>query len=126
MLPGIYEIAKACFLSGQRRLHANPQLLSSYTKFIQEYLDLHQHMELVQNELERDNVSYILQHGVLRTDGSGKHRVVFNASQRARNGKSLNDHLHVGPKLQSELFGVLTRWRFFQYAFTADIVKIFR
>ena len=53
-------------------------------------------------------------------------RVVFNASQKATSGKSLNDFLHVGPKLQTDLPTIITRWRFFKYVFTADIVKMFR
>ena len=126
MLPGIQDIAKARLLNYERRLNANPQLQAAYVKFMKEYLDLH-HMERVPDEeLQRGNCSYIPHHGVLKADGSGKLRVVFNASQQAKNGKSLNDYLHTGPKLQAELSGVLTRWRLFRFVFTAEIVKMFR
>ena len=93
---------------------------------MKEYHDLN-HMELVpQNELHNEAASYIPHHGVLKSDGSGKLRVVFNASQRSKSCNSVNNYLFKGPKLQSELAGVLTSWRFFRYVFTDDIVKIFR
>ncbi|KAL7299074.1 hypothetical protein TKK_0008164 [Trichogramma kaykai] len=64
-------------------------------------------------------------HGVLKAE-TKKLQVVFNASQKGSNGKSLNDFLLPGPKLQGDITLILTRWRFFKYAFTADIVKMFR
>ncbi|KAL7290921.1 hypothetical protein TKK_0015649 [Trichogramma kaykai] len=64
-------------------------------------------------------------HGVLKPN-SKKLRVVFNTSQKGSNGKSLNDYLLPGPKLQGDVTLILTRWRFFKFAFTADIIKMFR
>ncbi|CAB0031142.1 unnamed protein product [Trichogramma brassicae] len=53
-------------------------------------------------------------------------RVVFNVSQKASNGKTLNDFLHVGAKLQVDIATLLLRWRLGRCAFTADIIKMYR
>ena len=70
--------------------------------------------------------AFLPHHAVVKQDGSGKTRVVFNASETSLNGHSLNSFLHSGPKLQREITTVLTRWRLYKIAFTADIVKMFR
>jgi len=53
-------------------------------------------------------------------------RVVFNGSSRTNTGTSLNECLHVGPKLQTDLDAVLLRWRTYLVAFAADIEKMYR
>jgi len=60
-----------------------------------------------------------------KTDLERKIRIIFNASFRTKNGSSLNDLLLPGPKLQSNLWLMLTCWRTFRFAFCIDIVKIF-
>ena len=123
-LPGSYEIARSQFLRSEQRFRKDRDLSQAYSKFIKEYLDLG-HMEIVPHaELSCPDVYYISHHAILKHDK--KIRVVFNASQKATSGKSLNDFLHVGPKLQTDLLTIITRWRFFKYVFTADIVKMFR
>lgn len=108
----------------ERRLQADPQLYELYRKFMAEYLTLG-HMEPVPPGLvDASNVYYIPHHGILKL--LNKLRVVFNAVQPAKNHKSQNDYLYIRPKLQSELIAVLTRWRFYRYVFTADIIKMFR
>ncbi|XP_029176360.1 uncharacterized protein LOC114944556 [Nylanderia fulva] len=78
-------------------------------------------------EIKGNGSYYLPHHAVVKTaDPSGKIRVVFNASFRTSTGASLNDLLLPGPKLQAELWLILTRWRLFQVAFTTDIVKMFR
>ncbi|XP_062134720.1 uncharacterized protein LOC133844653 [Drosophila sulfurigaster albostrigata] len=59
-------------------------------------------------------------------DTTTKLRVVFNASSPTSNGKSLNDILHTGPILQSDLTIQILKWRFFQFVFNADITKMYR
>ena len=34
--------------------------------------------------------------------------------------------MYIGPKLQEDIFTVIIRWSFFQFAFTCDVVKMFR
>lgn len=55
---------------------------------------------------------------------STKVRIVFDAAANLE-GKSLNDAIHSGPKLQWELVDVLTRFRRAPVALTADISQMF-
>ncbi|CAB0045358.1 unnamed protein product [Trichogramma brassicae] len=120
-LPGSYVIAKQRFLSLERRLAKSPELGQQYNKFMQDYEDLH-HMRKASPAQSNVKTAYIPHHAVV----GKKLRVVFNASQEANNGKSLNDFLHVGGKLQSDISTIILRWRLGRYAFTADIVKMYR
>ena len=125
-LPGSLTIATARLLQAERRLQSNASLRSAYTKFMDELLQLH-HMEpVLEDERTATEAYYMPHHAVLKQDGSGKIRVVFNASQRTKSGRSLNDCLFVGPKLQADISAILTRWRTFKFTFSADIVKRFR
>ena len=91
-----------------------------------EYITLG-HMELVTSLSPTQRVYYMPHHGILKNSVAGsKIRVVFKASQQSSNGVSLNDLLHAGPKVQLDLWLVLTRWIFFPIAFVADIIKMFR
>ena len=53
-----------------------------------------------------------------------KVRVVYDASARTT-GPSLNDCLHVGPKLNTKIFDILLRFRIHRIAIIADIEKAF-
>ena len=125
-LPRSQAIATFRLLQTERRLQSKLELRSAYVRFMEEIIHLH-HMELVTiDERLTPNTYYMPHHVVLRHDGSGKIRVVFNASQSTRSGLSLNDCLYTGPKLQTDISAILTRWRFFSVIFTTDIVKMFR
>ncbi|UYV85166.1 hypothetical protein LAZ67_X004794 [Cordylochernes scorpioides] len=117
------------FFNLEKRLQANPSLKSQYINFMREYLELN-HMELIPlKELKKpsNQCFYLPHHGVLREQSTTtKIRVVFDASSRSTNNLSLNDFLHVGPKLQQNLFNILLRFRTFPIAITADIEKMFR
>ncbi|XP_076398078.1 uncharacterized protein LOC143266413 [Megachile rotundata] len=113
-------------LSCERRLASNSQLAEGYRAFMGEYLDL-DHMEPVMDLEKKTNAYYLPHHAVVkRHDPSAKLRVVFNASFPTSTGNSLNDCLCTGPKLQADLWLVLTRWRLFRNVFTSDIVKMYR
>ncbi|XP_058810074.1 uncharacterized protein LOC131675195, partial [Phymastichus coffea] len=123
-LPSTFAIARARLLGTERRLVRKPNEQKAYVTFMKEYEDLH-HMERIEKpDLDKENYYYIPHHAVFKADGSGKIRVVFNASQDASNGLSLNDCLHAGPKLQRDISVILTRWRYYRFVFSADIVKI--
>lgn len=51
---------------------------------------------------------------------------MFNGSSRTDTGISLNDALMVGPNLQEDLFSILTRFRTFVIALTADVIKMYK
>ncbi|CAI6358565.1 unnamed protein product [Macrosiphum euphorbiae] len=94
---------------------------------MQDYLDSG-HMSYVDNTEGIDNTSfYILHHGVVKSGSSTtKLRVVYDASALSSNGKSLNDYLFVGPKLQQHLPGVILRFRLHAVVFNTDIKQMFR
>ncbi|XP_029166513.1 uncharacterized protein LOC114937263 [Nylanderia fulva] len=102
-------------LAAESRLRRNPSLYQSYVEFLNDYSELG-HMEPVPEAEIKGNGSYYLpHHAVVKTaDPSGKIRVVFNASFRTSTGASLNDLLLPGPKLQAELWLILTSvtWSF--------------
>ena len=53
-------------------------------------------------------------------------RVVFDGSAKTANGRSLNDVMYTGPKLQSDICVVLLRFRMHTYIISADVTKMFR
>ncbi|XP_043493640.1 uncharacterized protein LOC122518673 [Polistes fuscatus] len=70
---------------------------------------------------------YLPHHAVLKhTSITTKLRVVFDASAKTSNGKSLNNVLMVGPTIQEDLFALLVRFRSHAIAITADIAKMYR
>ncbi|XP_054722558.1 uncharacterized protein LOC129232437 [Uloborus diversus] len=87
-------------------------------------------MELVQTEeiiVEDRKCFYMPHHGVIREHSSTtKLRVVFDASAKSSTNISLNDVLHAGPKLQTDLFYILSNFRIHSIALAADIEKMFR
>lgn len=52
--------------------------------------------------------------------------MVFNGSFKTSNNKLLNDILIVRPTIQQDLLSILLRFRKHVYAFTADIIKMYR
>ena len=120
------KIAEACFKRMERRCQRQPEVAKKYETFMEEYLSLHHMEEVPDAEVNSENSSYFPHHAVFKNDGSRKIRVVFNASQKDSNGVSLNSLLYAGPKLQEDVLAILLRWAFFKFAFTCDIVKMFR
>ncbi|KAL7306684.1 hypothetical protein TKK_0001357 [Trichogramma kaykai] len=107
----------------EARTLKSPKIKGMYDDFMQEYLNL-QHMRPSRSDTEGN---YIPHHCIFKNvDSTPKIRVVFNASFKVKNGNSLNDCLLTGPKLQKDLWMILTSWRQFRVAFTADIIKMFR
>lgn len=85
------------------------------------------HMQRIEKQHLPTSNYFIPHHCVLKPDSSTtKLRVVFDASAKTSTGLSLNDILHKGPTVQSELFSILLRFRLHKYVFTADIEKMYR
>ncbi|XP_041450820.1 uncharacterized protein LOC121404732 [Drosophila obscura] len=117
--------AQAQFLKNEQRLQRNLPLKEQYDAVIQEYLELG-HMKAVTPSHDSGHY-YLPHHAVFKPDSTTtKLRVVFNASSPSSNGKSLNDTLHSGPVLPSDLTMQILRWRVFRYVFNADISKMYR
>ncbi|KAL4091200.1 hypothetical protein QTP88_025929 [Uroleucon formosanum] len=70
---------------------------------------------------------YIPHHAMHRPEiDNNKLRVVFDASASNQRGPSLNSCLSPGPILQQDIVDIITRFRLYRHAFTADIEKMYR
>ncbi|XP_050055781.1 LOW QUALITY PROTEIN: uncharacterized protein LOC126549715 [Aphis gossypii] len=117
-----HDMAISRFYNLERKLLKDPLVYDHYRLFMLEYEQLG-HMKLA----SRPGKYYIPHHAVVKRNGAKmKLRVVFDASAKSSSGKSLNDLLHVGPKLQTDITDLLHRCRFNHYIFTADICKMYR
>ncbi|CAH1725014.1 unnamed protein product [Aphis gossypii] len=106
----------------ERRLSKDEELYNAYRDFMDEYIALG-HMKLA----ERTGEYFIPHHAVVkRKENDIKIRVVFDASAPSSSGRSLNDCLATGSKLQTDIGDILLRCRFYKYIFIADIVKMYR
>ncbi|XP_017492994.1 PREDICTED: uncharacterized protein LOC108381095 [Rhagoletis zephyria] len=121
----------------ERKLDGKPQLRERYAEVMQEYFDLGQISPVKSTEKQHSivnafhqptNTSCVLpHHAVFKEEStSTKLRIVFDASCKTSNGRSLNDLLCVGPPLQNELPAVILNWRMHKFVFTADIQKMYR
>ncbi|KAJ8963810.1 hypothetical protein NQ317_000592 [Molorchus minor] len=74
-----------------------------------------------------DSSCYYIPHSyVFRPDSlSTRLRVVMDASAKDAAGKSLNDCLYIGPKLQQDIFSLLLVFRSHPIIVTADIKKMY-
>ncbi|KAL7293520.1 hypothetical protein TKK_0012963 [Trichogramma kaykai] len=110
----------------ERRLENNAELREAYNKFMAEYAQL-QHMSLLPDRTKDEETTvYIPHHPVVRDDSLKKIRIVFNASSKDQKGQTLNDFMHSGPNLLEDTRVILLRWHLSKYAFSCDIVKMFR
>lgn len=129
LLDDCRSVALKRFFLLEQRLARNPQLRAQYIAFIREYEHLG-HCKQIAERNDPPNLQkfYLPHHAVLRPDSSStKCRVVFDASAKSsRDTLSLNDVLKVGGTVQSDLFSIVLRFRKHQFAFTADISKMYR
>jgi hypothetical protein len=126
MLGNSREVASNRLDRLEKRLERDHNMKTLYSEFLNEYERLG-HMEEINVDMNIDDGYYLPHHGVLRPDSqTTKLRVVFDASAKTTNGKSLNDILSKGGVIQDDLFSILLRFRKHAYAFSADIEKMFR
>jgi hypothetical protein len=108
-----------------KRLKQDPAILQEYDATIQN--QIHQGIvECIEPTVEDPKcVHYLPHHAVVRQDKqTTKVSIVYDASARTT-GPSLNDCLHVGPKLHTKIFDILLRFRVHRIAIIADIEKAF-
>lgn len=117
------NMAIATFLQLERKFAKNVDLYKQYKLFIDEYIALG-HMTETTEHVQAMN--YLPHHAVFKDSSTTKLRVVFDASRKSSNGKSLNDNLMVGPTIQNDMSALIRRWRKYRIAFTADIEKMYR
>ena len=120
-------IAMRRFLNLEKKINNDLSLKERYFSFIQEFIDL-EHLEKVpDDQLDNPRNFYLPHHCVTKEDSSTtKLRVVFDASAETTTGYSLNNCLLVGPKCQDGLFNILSRFRMFKIAMSADVAKMYR
>ncbi|XP_071056054.1 uncharacterized protein [Onthophagus taurus] len=108
-----YQIAVKRLTSLEFRLSKNSLMRKEYVQFMKDYLESGHMSAVPPPKTPLSEAYYIPHHCVMRTDSpSTKFRVVFDASMSTSNGKSLNDLLHVGPKLQQDISQILLLFRF--------------
>ena len=113
-------------LSLERRLQRDANLSQQYRAVIKEYRDLGHMSEVIESQASSDGY-FLPHHGVIKTTSqTTKLRVVFDASAETSTGVSLNDTLHIGPKIQDDLIYILLGFRIHQYVITGDIEKMYR
>lgn len=114
----------------ERKFVADPTFAGKYRQFMLQYHELG-HMELtsepISSVFRSPQTYYIPHHAVVKESSTTtKLRVVFDASRKSGNGQSLNDQMHVGPRLQDELSAIVMRWRKHAVVFTADVEQMYR
>ncbi|XP_046810810.1 uncharacterized protein LOC124420759 [Lucilia cuprina] len=107
----------------EKKFNSNPKLNEQYIQFMEEYERLG-HMKLTTN----NSGKYYLPHQAVIRENSltTKLRVVFDASAKTTNGKSLNDVMYTGPRLQKDIFDIILKWRLWRYVMMADVEKMYR
>lgn len=104
-----------------------PKQFETYKEFMDTYIKLGHMEQIPSNEIADQPQCYLPHHAVFKPDSSTtKLRVVFDASAATTNGRSLNQVLMIGPRLQEKLTSILLRWRKHRIAFSADIEKMYR
>ncbi|UYV73139.1 hypothetical protein LAZ67_10001934 [Cordylochernes scorpioides] len=94
-----------------------------------EEMDCEQHFKtnVLRTTTGRYQVYYMPHHCVLKEESTTTNlRVVFDASACSDDSPSLNKALHIDPKLQTDIFDLLLRFRTFFVALSADIEKMYR
>jgi len=111
----------------RKKFTTEPSYGKLYTDFLEEYQSLGHMIPVGNAEVLDSPVYYLPHHGVLRENSSStKLRVVFNGSYPSSSGVALNDLLHSGAKLQTNIFDVLLKFRSYQFVFSSDITKMYR
>ncbi|XP_057330973.1 uncharacterized protein LOC130671223 [Microplitis mediator] len=118
--------AQYALLRLRKRLDKDRIYKKLYYDFLKEYEDLG-HMRRVKLKDLPPNSYMLPHHGVLKEQSTTtKLRVVFNGSWKTTSGVSINEILHVGPKIQVDISDVLIRIRCHRYLFATDVTKMFR
>lgn len=108
----------------ERKFTKDDNLMVELHKFMNEYIEFG-HMEVAPTSAH--NVYYVPHHAVLKpTSTTTKLRLVFDPSCKTSNNFSLNDHILVGPVIQSDLYTILLKFQMYSIAFTADVEKMYR
>ena len=106
-----YNMAMKRLICMERKLQKQPTTAENYQSIINDYLDKGYVRKIPDGEKEPNSCWYLPHFAVLRPDkNTTKTRIVFDGSAKY-NDTSLNENIYQGPKLQTDLFMVLLRFR---------------
>ncbi|GBN74693.1 hypothetical protein AVEN_206945-1, partial [Araneus ventricosus] len=121
-----YANAERRFFNLLKQFHSNLNFYKEYKQVINDQIKDGIIEKVDPNATRGERIYYIPHRAVLRKNHSStKLRVVYDASSKDKNQKSLNDCLLQGPNLVPELLKVLLKFRLHRIVFTADIQKAF-
>ena len=127
-IPNNYENAARSLKYQITSMKKNPEKLRNYHRIITEQLRnrIVEKCEVSTPNSKNPRTHVLPHHGVERPESeSTPLRIVYNASSKSKNSKSLNDLLYKGPSLTPHLFDVLVRFRVHLVALIGDISKAF-
>ncbi|XP_064481411.1 uncharacterized protein LOC135394547 [Ornithodoros turicata] len=109
-----------------RTLLKDQAVMNEYDQVIRQYLE-NGHAERVDVTASKVGPEYYLpHHAVIRREReTTKVRIVFDASSKSPGFLSLNDVLHAGPNLNSDILSLLLSFRMHPIALVSDIEKAF-
>ena len=123
MRPSVnYRTARGQLNHLVQRAQNDEQYGQQYSKVVDSYVEK-DFIEQVPNQPVEGH--YMPHHVVFKKSATTPLRIVFNASSKLNDGKSLNDCLLTGPSLTAKLQEILVQFRQGTYAVTADISKAF-
>ena len=124
-----YAQAERRLFSLEKKLLEEPSKAKIYQDAINKYVEDGIADEVLASEIkptEKRPVFYLPHHAVIREDREKiKARIVFDASAKDSNDKSLTSCIEAGPSLQPDLCCMLLRFRKKKIAATSDIEKMF-
>jgi len=119
-------MAVSRFLSTEKKLKKNPELVEKYQNVINDYVTngYARKMPPEKAKIATPKTWCLPHHAVLNPNKPGKVRVVFDAASKF-DGVSLNDNLLTGPDLLNNLVGILLRFRSGKIGVMADVQQMF-
>uniref|UniRef100_A0A5S6QJA6 DUF1758 domain-containing protein n=1 Tax=Trichuris muris TaxID=70415 RepID=A0A5S6QJA6_TRIMR len=124
-LPNNFEYARKRLEQTEKRLRNSSREAPLYLSAMREYI-VNDWVEVATRRSAIEGREwYLPHHAVIREDKeTTRCRIVFDGSA-CSHGVSLNSYLEAGPALQTDLAGILIRFRRFQIGLQADVEKMF-
>lgn len=124
-LPDNRHTAMSRLCNTENKLKKDAVVGTEYAQTIQAYVEKGYLRKVQQDEASPPEVWYLPHFPVVRMDKTTtKVRIVFDCSAKT-DGVSLNDVIYAGPKLQTDLFDVLIRFRRNPVALACDIKEMY-
>ena len=108
----------------EAKLEKTPILKAKVQEILQQQLEAGI-IEMVDENQKGGQTHYIPWHFVTRESETTPIRIVYNLSNKDRNGLSLNSCQTAGPNLLPDILGLLLRFRSGKIGYTLDIQKMF-